>query len=63
MEFNMFESTTSELTRNAMQIAHEERAIAFRHFWAWMLNRSKEPALRKPQLRKWPRIRMRDAVC
>ena len=45
----MFESTTSEMTRNAMQIAHEERAIAFRQFWAWMLNRFNEPALRTTQ--------------
>lgn len=49
MEFNMFESTTSEITRNAMQIAHEERAIAFRQFWAWMLDRFSEPALRTTQ--------------
>ena len=46
MEFDMFESTTSEITRNAMQIAHEERAIAIRQFWSWMLNRFNEPALR-----------------
>ena len=32
----MTEATTNRTTRNAMQIAHEERAAAMKAAWAWV---------------------------
>lgn len=36
----MTEATTNRTTRDAMQIAHQERAAAMKAAWAWMRGKS-----------------------